>query len=210
MFGLGKSALDKGLDAFALGDWKRARRHLHHAGEARPSAAGDYHLGLLYWRGLGGPRDVAAAVRHFERAANEGHVAAQTAFAMALRSGVGVRKDEDAARKLFRAAAAGDDIDAMIQLATMSEPEEAKHWLGRAAESGHPAAMRYLSDMLARTEPIAALAWLYAAATIASDDDARKRAGALAKEMSATEIDNAQRLGRDHVKRLQRRARERR
>ena len=35
MFGLGKSALDKGLDAFALRDWRRARKHLAAADRER-------------------------------------------------------------------------------------------------------------------------------------------------------------------------------
>ncbi len=202
MFGLGKSDLDKGLEAFAQRTWKRARKRLEEAAADAPSGTGDYHLGLLYWRGLGGERDVRAAVSCFERAAKEGHVAAQTAFAMALRSGVGVRPDAHEARKLFRAAAAGDDVEAMLQLATMSEPEDAKRWLERASEMGHPGAMRHLSDLLVGEQPIDALAWLYASITLTGDETARRRAEALAREMTADEISTAQKSGRALIRNL--------
>ena len=200
MFGLGKSDLDKGLEAFSQRTWKRARGRLEKAAADAPSAIGDYHLGLLYWRGLGGERDVRAAVSCFERAAKEGHVAAQTAFGLALRSGVGVRADANEARKLFRAAAAGDDVEAMLQLAALSEPDEAQRWLERAAEMGHPGAMRHLSDMLVGEHPVDALAWLYAAITLSGDETATKRAEALAREMTADEISAAQRSGRARVR----------
>lgn len=210
MFGLGKSPLDKGLDAFAQQNWKQARRWLEQSAEEHPGASGDYHLGLLYWRGLGGERDPRAGAACFQRAANEGHVAAQTAFGMALRSGIGVRKNIDEARKLFRSAAGGDDVDAMLELASLSEPEDQQRWLERAAEMGHAGAMHALSDILLQDQPIDALGWLYAGATLSNDEAARQRAAALAQEMSAAEIDDAQRAGRTHVKRLQRQARERR
>lgn len=209
MFGLGKSALDKGLDAFALRDWRRARKHLAAADRERPTAMGDYHLGLLHWRGLGGARDVVAGARHFERAANAGHVAAQTAFGMALRTGVGVAKNDEEARRMFRAAAAGDDMDAVLQMATLTESEEAQRWLERAAEMGHPGAMLVLSDLLVRDAPVEALAWLYASAALSGDDEARQRAASMARELNADDVESAQRMGRSHVKRQARTAAQR-
>ncbi|MGE0595248.1 MAG: tetratricopeptide repeat protein [Hyphomonadaceae bacterium] len=204
MFGLGKSDLDKGLEAFAQRNWKRARKHLEDAGADGADAARDYHLGLLYWRGLGGERDARAAVQCFERAAKEGHVAAQTAFGAALRAGVGVRKDPGEAKKLFRAAAGGDDIEAMLNLADMGDAEEAKHWLERASHLGHAGAMRALGDILVDESPVQALSWLYASAAISANDATRKRAALLAREMSAEEIETAQRAGRALVRDLQR------
>lgn len=204
MFGLGKSDLDKGLEAFAQRTWRRARRRLEEAAADAPTPTGDYHLGLLYWRGLGGERDVRAGVSCFERAAKEGHVAAQTAFGLALRSGVGVRADAHEARKLFRAAAAGDDVEAMLQLATMSEPEEAERWLERASELGHPGAMRHLSDLLVSEQPVEALAWLYASTSLTGDEAVGRRAEALARELTADEINVAQTMGRARIRDLAR------
>jgi TPR repeat protein len=202
MFGLGKSDLDKGLEAFEHKLWKRARKHLEEAAIEAPTASGDYHLGLLRWRGLGGERDMHAAVHCFERAALHGHVAAQTAYGVALRSGTGVRKDIEEARKLFRSAAGGDDLEAMLQLSTLCEGEEQVRWLTRAADLGHPGAMRALAELQLADDPVEALSWLYASAAIAPGEEIRKRAADLAAELSAEEIDRAQKAGRVAVRNL--------
>lgn len=199
--------LDRALDAFERGAWRAARRTLEELPVEKRRAAGDYHLGLLFWRGLGGKRDVAQAVDCFARAAQQGHPAAETAYGVALRSGVGAEKDNERARSLFRSAAGAGDGDAMVQLATMSEPKEARRWLLRASEAGHAPAMAHLADLLMREEPIEALSWLYAAVAVSGDEGARKRAAALAREMSAAEIDAAQKAGRAYAKDIQHRAR---
>lgn len=210
MFGARASKLDRGLDAFEQRAWKRARRLLEDALMEEERAIGFYHLGLLYWRGLGGETDKRAAADCFARAAENGYPAAQTAYGIALRSGVGVGKDDETARAQFRAAASAGDRDAMVQLATMSEPEDARRWLLRASELGHAPAMLHLSDMLMRDDPVEALSWLYAGVALSGDDAARKRAGALAREMTAAEIDAAQKAGRVYAKDIQQRAKERR
>ena len=210
MFGLGASKLDRGLDAFEKGEWKRARRTLEDALMDDENANGFYHLGVLYWRGLGGDRDKRAAADCFARAADVGHAGAQTAYGIALRSGAGVEKDVEAARANFRAAAGAGDCEAMVQIATMCPPDEHRRWLLRASELGYAPAMRHLSDALMRYDPIEALSWLYAAVALSADEAARKRAGALAREMSAAEIDAAQKAGRQYAKDIQQRARERR
>ena len=201
MFG-GRSKLDKGLDAFEKSEWKRARKLLEDALQDEPRPAGFYHLGLLYWRGLGGDVDKAAGADCFERGAEFGHPGAQTAYGIALRTGVGVVKNNEAALTQFRSAAGGGDREAMVQIATMSEPDDAHRWLMRASELGYAPAMTHLSDMLMKRDPVEALSWLYAAVTLAADDAARKRAAALAAEMSAKEIEQAQKLGRDYAREI--------
>lgn len=201
MFG-GRSKLDKGLDAFEKSEWKRARKLLEAALQDEPRPAGFYHLGLLYWRGLGGDVDKAAGADCFERGAEFGHPGAQTAYGIALRTGVGVVKNNEAALTQFRSAAGGGDREAMVQIATMSEPDDARRWLMRASELGYAPAMTHLSDMLMKRDPVEALSWLYAAVTLAADDAARKRAAALAAEMSAKEIEQAQKLGRDYAREI--------
>lgn len=194
--------LDKGLDAFERRAWKRARRLLEEAMAEEERATGHYYLGLLYWRGLGGERNVAAAVDCFARAADDGHPGAQTAYGIALRSGAGVVKDDEAALTQFRSAAGAGDREAMVQLAAMSEPDDARRWLMRASELGYAPAMTHLSDMLMQRDPVEALSWLYAAVTLSADELARKRAAALAGEMSAREIEQAQKLGREHAREI--------
>lgn len=190
-----KSRAERGLDAFQRRNWKTARRLFEEIGHAR-RAGEDYHLGLLYWRGLGGDRDVKAGATCFRRAAEQGHAAAQTAFALALQSGVGVAKDEAAAISLFRMAAGAGDCDAMVELAALSNPDDANRLLRQAVELGHPAAMRRLAEQLLRHDPIGALSLLYAEATMTGDDAPRLRAAKLAREMKPAEITQAQRAGR--------------
>lgn len=199
MFG-GRSKLDKALDAFERKEWKRSRKLFEEALQDEPRPTGFYHLGVLYWRGLGGQVDKAAAVDCFERGAEFGHPGAQTAYGIALRSGVGVVKNNDAALQQFRSAAGGGDREAMVQLATMSEPDDARRWLMRASELGYAPAMMHLSDLVMKRDPIDALSWLYAAVTLGADDAARKRAAALAKEMTAKEIEQAQKYGREYAR----------
>ncbi len=198
-----KSALDRGLDAFERRDWKRARRYLEEALQEQERAVGHYHLGLLYWRGLGGARAVEGAVDCFARAAAHGYPAAQTAYGMALRSGAGVTRDVEAARALFREAAGAGDGAAMIELATLSEPDDARYWMLRASELGNTAAMAHYADMVMPLDPVEALAWLHTAVSLSGDEAPRKRAAALAREMTATEIETAQKAGRGYAKRIQ-------
>jgi TPR repeat protein len=209
LFGQSPSKLDRGLEAFKRQDWKRARRLLEQADVEHPSAAGDYYLGLMQWRGLGGVRDVRAGADCFARAAEAGHPGAQTAFGLALRAGIGAPKDEESARELFRMAAAGGDAEGMTQLASMSSDEDARHWLIRAAETGHAPAMLQLSNVLMQDDPVEALAWLYASVSVTGDDACRKRAAALAREMTAKEIEAAQKAGRMYAKDIEHRVRAR-
>ena len=201
MFG-GRSKLDKGLDAFEKSEWKRARKLFEEALQDEPRPTGFYHLGLLYWRGLGGDVDKVAAVDCFERGAEFGHPGAQTAYGIALRTGTGVVKNNEAALTQFRSAAGGGDREAMVQIATMSEADEARRWLMRASELGYAPAMTHLSDFVMKRDPVEALSWLYAAVTLSADDAARKRAAALAAEMSAKEIEQAQKIGRDYAREI--------
>lgn len=200
MFGLGASKLDRGLEAFERSEWKRARRLLEEALQDEERAVGHYHLGVLYWRGLGGEADKRAAADCFARAAGDGYPSAQTAYGIALRSGVGVAKNNDMARQQFRSAAGAGDGEAMVQLATMSEPDDARRWLTRACELGYAPAMLNLADFLMQRDPEEALSWLYASVALSGDDAARKRAASLAKEMSAAEIERAQKAGRAYAK----------
>lgn len=209
MFGARRSLLDRGLDAFERRDWKRARRLLEDALQEEERAVGHYHLGVLYWRGLGGERELRGGVDCFSRAADMGYPAAQTAYAMALRAGTGVARDGDAAAALFREAAGAGDRQAMVELAAMSPPEDARYWLMRACELGHAPAMLRYGDLIMGHDPVEALAWLYASVALSADEAARKRAAALAREMSAKEIEDAQKTGRQYAKDIQRNSRER-
>jgi hypothetical protein len=49
---------------------------------------------------------------------------------------------------------------------------------------------------------VEALSWLYADVALSGDNAARKRAAALAREMSAREIETAQKTGRLYAKEI--------
>ena len=69
--------------------------------------------------------------------------------------------------------------------------------------------MLHLSNLLMRDEPVEALAWLYASVTVSGDDACRRRAAALAREMSARDIEAAQKAGRLYAKDIQSRSKNR-
>lgn len=194
-----RTALEDGLAAFQRKQWRRARARLEEAAlnDERTAA---YHLGLLYWRGLGGGRDQQVAVYWFRRAAEAELPAAQDALAVALRSGQGVAQDRDEAKRLFTAAAERGHAPAMVNLATMCPPAEARRWLTRAAETGYEPAILHLSDLIEPHEPGEALAWLYACVALTGHDGATQRAKALARDLSASAIAAAQRRGRSFAK----------
>ena len=108
------------------------------------------------------------------------------------------------ARQQFRFAAGAGDGEAMVQIAAMSEPEEAVRWLKRASDLGYAPAMNHLADMVMQHDPVEALSWLCASVALSGDDATRKRAAALAEEMSAAEIEQAQKIGKRFAKELTR------
>jgi TPR repeat protein len=190
---------ERALDAFDQRRWRVARRLFERAGQERRAGA-DYHLGVLYWHGLGGPRDAKAAVACFARASQANHVAAQTAYGVALRSGVGTAKDNEAAIGWFRTAAAAGDCEAMLQWASMCEPRQALPLLERAAALGHAPAIVHLADAVMKSDAVAALSWLYTGVALTGDEAALARAQKLAREMTGDEIAAAQQTGRARAK----------
>jgi TPR repeat protein len=202
MFFSHASELDKGLDAFAKKQWKKARAHLEDAQADGRNASCDYHLGLLYWRGLGGEIDSAGALRCLRRAADDGHAAAQTALALALEEAAGSDADRREAESLFRSAAGAGDPAAMTELSAFCDRNDARDLLERASAKAYPPAMRRLSDLWLEEDVVEALAWVYVAAGLTGDAETLKRAKTIAHEMTASEIAAAQKMGRSRLKRL--------
>jgi TPR repeat protein len=195
--------LDKGLDAFTRKQWKKARTHLEEARRDGQKAICDYHLGLLYWRGLGGGVDKQAALHCLRRASESGHAAAQTALAIALtEQGGGSPAEREESETLFRSAAGAGDPSAMTELSAFLERRDAQDILERAAAKAHPPAMRRLSDLWLEEDVVEALSWAYVAAAMAGDQPSVQRAKQIAQEMTASEIGAAQKLGRTRLKRL--------
>jgi len=111
-------------------------------------------LGRLLSLGLVlGPRDFGEAARYYLEAAEHGHLASMTRYALLARDGIGVPKDEKLAAKWFLSAAERGQEAAMTNLGTLYESgrgatqdyAEAARWYRKAADLGHPFAMHKLA-----------------------------------------------------------------
>ena len=205
-------SLLEALDAFERGKLNLARRLLEEAGN-RGDPLADGYLGMLHWLGKAGLQANAdEAVKHFRRAAHAGDVIAQVNLALAHLSGVGAARDEAAARDWLDKAAAQDCAPALHHLGRLAaagrgEPADqgkARDLWRKAAEHGYAPSMRAYGATLADHHPVEALAWLYAAASLAADDTAAKEAKFLAARMRAKDISAAHRKGRALARRLAR------
>ena len=130
-------------------------------------------LGGMYDTGRGVPQDDGEAARWFRRAAEQDHALAQYNLGLKYYSGEGVPQDDG----------------------------EATRWFRRAAEQGHVTAQYNLGGMYydgrgVPQDDVAAHMW----ANLADDrghEPARELLDVLAEEMSAEQIDAAQRAARD-------------
>jgi TPR repeat protein len=82
----------------------------HTRAASKGLANAQYHMGLLYERGEGVPRDEAAAARWYRQAAQQGEAAAQANLGLMYRDGRGVPQDDALAYAWLSLAAeaAGD------------------------------------------------------------------------------------------------------
>jgi len=120
--------------------------------EARAGESGDalHYGGLLHLYGKGVRQSPAEAAEYFRRAAEGGHASSQTALAVLLRHGVGLRRDDAASFAWLTRAAEALDVDAMWLLGVAhmerNSTEIAEVWLTRAAAPQHhsPDAMHWL------------------------------------------------------------------
>lgn len=108
-------------------------------------------LGLVF-----GPRDFTEAARYYLKAAEAGHLASMTRYALFAKDGLGMTKDEALAARWFRKAADGGQDAAMTNLGGLYETgrgvkqdfAEAALWYRRAADKGHVFAMHRLALLL--------------------------------------------------------------
>jgi hypothetical protein len=118
------------MEAFARGEGdvpmivkRSGRANAGHIEEARLVMA--YYLGLAHRRAAGMPRDAAAAVAWFTRAASAGHAPSQVLLARALIRGEGVPAD----------------------------PVQAHRWLDSASRAGNGVARKELDDLERDMDP---------------------------------------------------------
>jgi len=149
-----------------------AAKDLRKSAEAGDAAA-QYRLGLLYDEGSGVPQNSIQAKEWFEKAATQGHARAQLHLGMVY--------------------LAGDGAPQSAQMALI--------WFHRAAEQEEGLAFAKLGGMYARgrgvlQDFIQAHMW-YNLGAAHGDLKAAEARDALAQQMSATQIAEAQRLARE-------------
>ena len=176
--GVGLSAnadFDEAVAAYERGDYATALREIQPLAE-QGDAVAQYNLGLMYDEGQGVPQDYEAAAQWYRRAAEQGYAAAQSNLGVMYAKGQGVLKDDKAA----------------VQ------------WLRRAAEQGLAEAQFNLGLMYAKGEGVPqdyvhAHLWANIAAS-GGDKDAVGFRNLIEKEMTPSQIAEAQKLARECVR----------
>jgi TPR repeat protein len=111
--------------------------------------------------GLGGPRDLPAALRWYEAAAKQGDTSAMFALAFLYEGGDGVTPEPARAKHWYRVAAERGVAAAQFHLGLIAEEhhalDEAVQWYSLAAAQRHGLSRQALND-LERTWPASRLA----------------------------------------------------
>ncbi|WP_072395669.1 PDZ domain-containing protein [Hyphomicrobium sp. CS1GBMeth3] len=102
-----------------------------------------------------GPRNYSEAASHYLKAAEAGHLASMTRYALFAKDGIGMRKDEALAAQWFRKGADGGQDAAMTNLGSLYETGrgvkrdygEAARWYRAAVGKGQVSAMHRLALM---------------------------------------------------------------
>lgn len=137
-----------------------------------------YELAALYEAGLGVKRDYKRAKHFYELAIKRGHRDAHFNLALLYNGEQAPFSDLKRARELMHVVAQKGDLEAQFILATMmnsslgkisSNPSQALHWLGRAANRGHEKAqfqlgMQYLKGLNVARDSKVAYQWFSKAA----------------------------------------------
>ncbi|MAW36321.1 MAG: hypothetical protein CMM68_04745 [Rhodospirillaceae bacterium] len=154
-FGLFKSALVKGDEAYEREDFEAALKHYTKAAK-KDEAEAQFKLGRLYERGEGTEADPAEALIWYTRAAEQGLDMAQTNLGVLYDTGRGTEEDNVSAARWFREAARQGNPVAQYNLALMlhqgdgipQNKAQAAALYGRAAEQGVPLAFLPHAELL--------------------------------------------------------------
>ena len=166
---------NRGLTAYNKGDYATALKEWKILAEQGHPRA-QYNLGQMYRRGDGVPQDYKEAVRWYKLAADQGHAKALYNLGLMYDEGEGVPEDD----------------------------KEAVRWYKLAAEQGQAKAQYNLGLMYALGKGVpqdrvyAHMWWNIAALT--GDDSAKKNKKIVEKKMTSSQIEEAQRLARECVK----------
>lgn len=108
--------VQKGLDAYNVGDYETSLTECQPAAEAGDAAA-QFCVGRLYANGFGVAMDDALALKWYGLAAEQGHSEAQFNLGVMNANGWGVPMDDAIAAKWYRLAAEQGHLQAQTSLA---------------------------------------------------------------------------------------------
>jgi peptidoglycan hydrolase-like protein with peptidoglycan-binding domain len=170
LFGsVARADFTRGYQAWDLGDYVTARKYLGAAAK-RGDLDAQNHLGQMEEDGQGGAVNLKQAVSWYRKAATAGHPAAQLNLGRMYRSGKGVRQDDTLAVSWYRKAAEqGLSI--------------AQFFMGLMYDTGKGVPSDYVQSYK----------W-FDLATRQGDEDARYKRDRLAKQMTPSQIMQAERL----------------
>lgn len=153
----------------------------------------------MYATGTGVTKNNAEAAKWFRKAAQQGHLAAQTALGDMLASGSGITQDDNEAVEWFRKAAEQGHREAQHRLAERYEHGtgitkdniEAVKWFHRSAEQGYQQAkyrlgVKFRDGHGVPQNHVQAYAWLSLANSWEKDE--------LREQLSATQLAQAREL----------------
>ncbi|MEM7404960.1 MAG: SEL1-like repeat protein [Pseudomonadota bacterium] len=164
----------RGYQAWDLGDYATARRHLLAAAKAGDLDAQN-HLGQMEEDGQGSPVNLKLAVRWYRQAADAGHPAAQLNLGRMYRSGKGVAQSDSEAVAWYQKAADQGLSIAQFFMGLMYDT-------GKGVPSDYTQAYKWF-DLAARQ----------------GDEDARYKRDRLARQMTPSQILAAERLAADFL-----------
>ncbi|HCA89301.1 MAG TPA: endopeptidase IV [Legionellales bacterium] len=141
---------DDGLEAYRLGQYKKAAATLAGNQENKPGAIAAYYQGMMYLYGYGQLRRDALAQQYFTQAAEQGYLPAQKLLATLYLH----QKNAEQAFFWFKKAAAQDDVAAQLFCAgaylngfgVKQNPELARRFYIDAAKAGNTTAQYALAD----------------------------------------------------------------
>ena len=126
-------------------DNAKALEWLHKAADAGNAAAMN-NLAAMYGLGEGVAKSAVEARRWYGKAASAGFAESMYQLGLMAQEGAGAPKDAAAARDWFEKAAALDHPDALYSLGLMTDGEQAKSYMHRAAALGNEDAARALRE----------------------------------------------------------------
>ena len=164
----------KGYDAYGKGDYATALKEWKPLAEQKYVDA-QYHLGLMYYNGEGVQQDYTNAEKWWNLAAEQGDVNAQFNLGAMYAEGLGVPQDYKIAVKWYRLAAEQGFAPAQTSLGLMYAT----------------------GNVVSQDDNIAHMWWNLSAS--AGNENALKNRDIIAKQMTPSQIEEAEKLARECV-----------